>query len=363
MTPQVLSTEYLENPLAGIVQAFPFGGDFLARWIGILAAVVLFVAANAGLMGASRLSFHMGEFFQIPRFIYRLHPKFNTPYIALTIFAVLGIAVIIWSWGKLAFLADLYSFGAMTAFFFAHISLIRHRIRFPDEKRPFKIKWNIWIKGYEIPITGILGAISTASVWLLVVITKPHGRYLGLGWIALGLCMYLYNRKIYNIPATGHVDIEKIKVGKLEQMEIKQILVPIRGGTSTETILFACQIAKAFGARLKVLHVVEIPFFMPLNASVLERETFSEEVLKRAKAIGNELGVSMELKMVRSRSVYRTIYKEIIDEKPDALVIGASHDPKLGVGSLTQQLLKTVPCYVFICRHHQEMTSLTCLKT
>jgi nucleotide-binding universal stress UspA family protein len=73
-------------------------------------------------------------------------------------------------------------------------------------------------------------------------------------------------------------------------------------------------------------------------------------VLKRAEAVGYELGVQVELKMVRSRSIYRTIYKEIIDDKHDALVIGASQDVKAGLGPLTEKLLKTAPCYVFVCR-------------
>ncbi len=352
MTPQVLSTTYLEDPLSGIVANFPFAGKLMMIWVGLLAAVILLVAANAGLMGASRLAFYMGELFQIPRSVYRLHPKFHTPYVALTIFAFLAIGIIIWSWGRLSFLGDLYNFGAMMAFFFAHISLIKHRIKYPDEKRPFKVKGNIVIKNREIPISAVIGATVSAAVWFLVVVTKPHGRYLGFAWLAIGIAMYLFHRKKYHIPATGHLEIEKIQIPGIQEMHIKSILVPTRGGTSTQTILFACQIAKAFNAKLKVLHVVDIPFFMPLNTAVLQREAFSEEVLKRAQAVGNELNVDMELKMVRSRSVYRTIYSEVKEGKHDALVLGASQDVKTGLGSMTEKLLKTVPCYVFVCRHN-----------
>jgi len=46
--PKVLSTQYLEDPLAGIALALPVGGRLLAPWVGILGATILFVAANAG---------------------------------------------------------------------------------------------------------------------------------------------------------------------------------------------------------------------------------------------------------------------------------------------------------------------------
>lgn len=171
--------------------------------------------------------------------------------------------------------------------------------------------------------------------------------------LAVGSNMQFLEREEYHIPAMGEFDPKKIKI---DHLQIKTMLVPTRGGISTQTILFACKIAKAFGAKITVLHVVEVSFFMPINTSVLQRETFSEEVLKRAAAIGKDLGVEMELKTVRSRSVYKTICKEIVDGKYDALVLGASQEPNAGLGKLTEKLLKTVPCYVFVCRHNLEPT-------
>src|SRR5690606_35888965 len=47
IAPKVLGTKYLEDPLAGVVQALPFGSAVLAPWIGLLAAILLFVASNA----------------------------------------------------------------------------------------------------------------------------------------------------------------------------------------------------------------------------------------------------------------------------------------------------------------------------
>ena len=94
VSPQELSTTFLEDPIAGIVSKFPYGGRVLGGWIGLLAAIILFVASNAGLIGASRLSFNMGENYQLPRFVYKLHKKHKTPYVSLGIFAVFAIIIV-----------------------------------------------------------------------------------------------------------------------------------------------------------------------------------------------------------------------------------------------------------------------------
>ncbi len=127
--------------------------------IAVLAAVVLAVAANAGLMGASRLSFNMGEYYQLPRFFYTIHPRFRTPIVSLLFFALLAAVVIIACQGRIDFLADLYNFGAMLAFFFAHLSLIAMRIKKPHIKRPFRAPLNLSFGAYSIPLTAIVGAI------------------------------------------------------------------------------------------------------------------------------------------------------------------------------------------------------------
>ena len=60
LSPLVLGTTYVQNPIAGVVAALPFHTQFLNPWISLLTALILFVASNAGLIGASRLSYNLG---------------------------------------------------------------------------------------------------------------------------------------------------------------------------------------------------------------------------------------------------------------------------------------------------------------
>ena len=46
----------------------------LRYYVGVLAATILFIATNAGLIGISRLSWSLAEHRQLPSIFARLHP-------------------------------------------------------------------------------------------------------------------------------------------------------------------------------------------------------------------------------------------------------------------------------------------------
>ncbi|WP_316357789.1 universal stress protein [Candidatus Neptunichlamydia sp. REUL1] len=352
VTPQELSTTFLEDPIAGIVSKFPYGGRVLGGWIGLLAVVTLFVASNAGLIGASRLCFNMGENYQLPRFVYKLHKKHKTPFVSLGIFAIFAIVIVLSARGKLDFLASLYNFGAMLAFFMTHLSLIFLRIRKPDAKRPFKVPFNILIGKYSIPITGVIGGLATAATWCLVVITKADGRNLGFLWIFFGLAIYYYFRKKQSIPPAGKVEIQKIKMPEFQAKKYNHILVPTRGGRETQTVQMACEIAKVHGADVTAVHVVEVPFSLPLETPLYHRTVVASSILNRAEAIGREFNVGVKLRVVHARTVDTAILELIEKEEYDLLVMGtvlSIAGASKGYGAVVERVLKSSTCPVWIC--------------
>jgi basic amino acid/polyamine antiporter, APA family len=353
ITPQELGTKYILNPVAAIVDALPFGNNLLSPVIAVIAAIVLGVAANAGLIGASRLTFNMGEYYQLPRIFYVIHPRFRTPVVSLAFFAILASFVVLASRGSLDFLADLYNFGAQIAFFFAHLSLICLRIKKPDLKRPFRAPLNISFGKFSLPLTAIVGVIATFCVWCLVVITKPQGRYLGIAWMTFGLIMYFVYRKKRKLKAMGHVAIEEIEIPGYEPMKVNKVLVPTRSGLQTETMQMACEIAKLHNAQITALHVIEIPSSLPLDIQIPHRMAIAEAILKRAEAISREVGVEIELSLVRSRSLPDTILEIAKKGGYDLLVLGklkSSLEPKhKGVTIFTDKILRKATCRVWVC--------------
>lgn len=349
LTPYQLGHTYEEQPVLGIVSHLPWGSSFLIPSVGIMAALTLFVAANSGLIGASRLAFNMGEYYQLPRFFYAIHPKFKTPHIALFFFALLACIIVALSGGEMSFLADLYNFGAQIAFFSTQISLIILRIRQPNLRRPFKVPLNIRIKGKEIPIPAILGALASFAVWLLIVITKPEGRYLGSIWIIAGLMMYFYYRRKKKISPTAQVVIEKIKIPEFRPLEIKRVLIPLRSTTQTETIQIACEVAKMHKAKLKALHVIEVPFSLPLQTAMPHRVQLAAMVVKTAEAVAIEMGVEIDLEIVRARSASEAIIDVTHREKIDLMIL-ESKEASVDAVSFLTEVTKAIDCRFWICR-------------
>ena len=55
-------------------------------YVGLLAATILFIATNAGIIGVSRLVYSMGLHRQMPDRLRQLHPKYGTPWIGILVF-------------------------------------------------------------------------------------------------------------------------------------------------------------------------------------------------------------------------------------------------------------------------------------
>ena len=217
MTPTQLAHEWSNDPVAGIAHFLPdlhVAGltislsKIVAPWVAVLAASILLIASNAGLLGISRLAFSLGQHQQLPAFMVKIHPKFRTPYVAIILFS--GAAILLLTPGLLApgillRLGDLYSFGAMLAFTLAHASIIALRVKEPDLHRPFEPWGNLRWRGSRIPVSAVLGMLGTFAVWLIVVITHPWGRMVGFIWLAGGIATYVFYRRRQGLSLTHPV--------------------------------------------------------------------------------------------------------------------------------------------------------------
>jgi len=213
MTPQELGDPvngWAKDPVAGIAAHLPEGilQTIYMPLVAMLAATILLIATNAGLLGISRLSFSMGVHRQLPSALSRIHTRFRTPYISIVLFCIIAVLILIPGFFGGDFfksLGALYTFGSLLSFAFAHASILALRIRRPDLKRPFRLGWNIRIRGHDLPVTTIVGLAATTAIWIVIVVTQPYSRYVGFGWIAIGLITYYVYRKRENLPLARSV--------------------------------------------------------------------------------------------------------------------------------------------------------------
>ncbi len=351
LTPQELTTHYLEDPIAGIAASMPFGRQYLAPWVGLLGATILFVAANAGLIGASRLTFAMSEHFTLPRLFYRLHPRFKTPYISLIAFTVIAGAIVTVA-RNLTHIAELYNFGAMLSFALAHLSLLGLRIRKPGMARPFRVGWNLRFGRVELPVTALLGLVGTAMVWVDVIVTKPAGRNLGVLWMGVGLVSYLWYRHQQRLPAAARVEIEKLRMPEYHPVSVKRILVPTRGAHTNDMVQFAAKVAKMHGAEVTALHVIEIPTTLPLDTFFPEKLAVADSIMEQAQAIGREYDIPIAAQVKQSRFAGETIIDLAKEGHYDLIILGATPrvtgPTRSSLGTTVEHVVRSAPGRVWV---------------
>src|SRR5438094_2465129 len=154
---------FVNDPVLGLVEHLGLHGHLLSAakiYVGILAATILFIATNAGVIGASRITYAMASYRQLPEVFRRLHPKFKTPWLSLVVFAGL-ISIIVLLPGQTDFLGEMYAFGAMLSFTIAHVAVIALRVRTREDKESFKVRPNLRLRGVDWPLFAILGALGT----------------------------------------------------------------------------------------------------------------------------------------------------------------------------------------------------------
>src|SRR3954453_8452224 len=117
------------DPILGVVKHIDLGplqgaGEL---YVGLLAATILFIATNAGIIGVSRLVYSMGLHRPVPERLRQLHPKYGTPWLGILVFGAIACVTMIP--GQAEFLGNMYAFGAMLSFTIAHAAVIALRIR------------------------------------------------------------------------------------------------------------------------------------------------------------------------------------------------------------------------------------------
>ncbi|MFA5802436.1 MAG: universal stress protein [Thermoleophilia bacterium] len=359
-----LSEKWLEDPIMGIVKDkdrgiashWPVVAKIMAAWVGILAATILLIAANAGILGISRLSYSMGQHKQLPPVFNKVHSRFHTPYTSIIFYGI--VASLLLLPGKVDLLADLYSFGAMISFTIAHISVVALRIKEPYLGRPFKAPLNIQLGEISLPLTAIVGGIGTFTVWVIVIVTHEWGRYVGFSWMILGFIMYFFYRRSQKLSLTETVKIEVAPV-KYPDVEYNNILVPMVGSRiSSEAMVMACQLAAEEKSAIQALVVIEVPMNLPLESVLPEEQKVAEGLLDEAIELAKEYAVPLYPKIVAGRVAGRTIVEEAIASKSQIVMIGAERTRRTGerfFGGTVEYVLRKAPCKVLVVSGEKEM--------
>jgi APA family basic amino acid/polyamine antiporter len=337
------------DPVLGVVKHLHLG--FLQQpgeiYVGLLAATILFIATNAGIIGVSRLVYSMGLHRQVPDRLRQLHPKFGTPWIGIFLFG--SIACLAMIPGKATFLGNMYAFGAMLSFTIAHVSVIRLRNRFPDFERPYRGPGNIHIRGYEIPLFALFGGLGTALAFVVVTILHVDVALAGLGWLALGCVIYPIYRHRQGLDLTSTVKVAIPAPVVDHEAEYESILVALEGQEYPEgAMATAIKVAARRRRGIHVLVTISVPASAPIDAELPELELAAQAIIEQAKLQGGRR-VTGHWEKVRAGGAGRVIVEEAREMGAKAIVLPLPARSGATVfGKTVETVLAERPCRVII---------------
>jgi APA family basic amino acid/polyamine antiporter len=339
------------DPVLGIVKHLHLGPLQSAGeiYVGLLAATILFIAANAGIIGASRLVYSMGLHRQVPDRLSRLHPRFSTPWIGILLFGAIACLTIVP--GRAEFLGNMYAFGAMLSFTVAHVSVIRLRVKEPDRARPYRGPGTLRVAGRELPLFAVLGGFGTGLAFVTVTLLHLAVAVVGVLWLAFGISLYVVYRRRHGLDlrTTARAPRHE-RPPDFEQLEYKTALVPIFGDDVSASALSSA--AKLIGREgvVYAIYVLLVPSQLSLDEGLEEEEAQGRSVLESARIQARRAGIKIHTGLIRTRNPGAALVEEAERVGSDVLYWSTIHAPagEQRIGPTATYLLSKRPCRVII---------------
>ncbi len=354
-----LGGRWIRSPLLGVAHSIgaelPGGlGGVLEFYVGITGALILLAAVTTSISGFARLAYSLGEHGQLPRSFGRLSRRAHVSTQAIVSAAVVSSALVIatsFFRHDVAFLASLFSFGVLIAFTAAQLAVITLRITEPDLVRPYRAPFDVRFRGAQIPLPAVVGAIGTATVFVIALATHPAARYAGPVWLLIGLVVFVGVR-------IGHGEglFERVVAADERSTEaaltFRTILVPMKLGIIGEEMLAtAIRLAGDPDAEVHALHVIRVPLDYPLDAPLHDEDERAEAALAEAKLLGAEHSVAVEGTVVRARAIGAAIVERALELEADLIVLGSAprwRRQSRFFSPTVDYVLRKAPCEVLI---------------
>jgi basic amino acid/polyamine antiporter, APA family len=361
-----LGTDWLRAPLMGLTSALDEelptpAGDILRIAIGLTGALVLLTAVTTAISGAGRIAYTMGQREMLPHTFGTLNRRTLISPAAIVSAALIASALLVIGHfiptEAVRFLAGLFSFGVLLAFTAAQLAVIRLRVTEPQLERPFRAPFDVRIRGTDVPAAALIGAPLTFAIWIASLVTHDATRIAGPLWLLLGAVVYVATRLSRGESLVGRVVPAEPDLVPAPEGVYERILVPMKLGPIGEEVLAtAIKLAEERGSTVSGLHVIVVPLDKPLDADMIEAEERAEASLAEAKLLAAEHGVTVEGKVVRSRSIGEAIVEEARAEGVDLIVMGSSprwRRQSRFFSPTVDYVLRHAPCEVMVIAYPQ----------
>jgi APA family basic amino acid/polyamine antiporter len=339
---------YAGDPVLGVVRALGLGPLQHAAevYVGLLAATILFIGTNAGILGVSRLTYSMGIHRQLPDRLRQLHPRYRTPWVGIVLFSFIAALTLIP--GQAEFLGNLYAFGAMLSFTIAHLAVTRMRISIPNATRPYVPPGNVRLRGVKLPLFAIIGGLCTFASLLVLAALHTAVAIAGIGWLMVGMIVYPIYRHRHGLDLTTTTKVAIPRPATETEAEYDSVLVAFdaHSGYVPEVMATAARLAARRRRGIHVLVTISVPNTSPISVSLPAEEGTAQSIIEEAKVqVGRR--VSGHWEKVRAGQTGRRIVDEAKEMRAAAIVMPMPQDGS-GFGRALATVLRDRPCRVII---------------
>jgi APA family basic amino acid/polyamine antiporter len=219
-----------------------------------------------------------------------------------------------------------------------------------EQERPWKPRLNFRAFGTLVPLTAVLGGLGTFAAWIVVMALNPRTLVVGLGWMVLGIAVYVLYRRNQKLPLTETVKVVTPEPLGVEEIEYRSVMVAFEDDEpfSEEMVATAVKLASKRRRGIHIHALLTVPTNLPLSADMREREAEAQSKIEQAKLIGGQR-VTGHVERVRPGQAGYSISGEAKLINAAAVVVWLRYrDGKPIYDKTLQTVLGERPCRVIV---------------
>ena len=132
------------------------------------------------------------------------------------------------------------------------------------------------------------------------------------------------------------------------------ILLAVSGApTDPELVQIACNLSRHVKSKLYVVHVLEVPRTLALDANMAEESRRADAILTKVEDIAAKVKCTLESEIIQARDVAQTLVDEAEDRGVGLIMLGMQRREKYGkfyLGSTIPAVLASARCRVWVVR-------------
>jgi nucleotide-binding universal stress UspA family protein len=140
-----------------------------------------------------------------------------------------------------------------------------------------------------------------------------------------------------------------------QRAPFKRAVLGLNGGPTDELVThLGCQLAKAAGAEVFAVHVVEVDWTHDLSEDVASQSTDAAAILDMAEAIARRYKIGLQSYLLQARDVGAALVDESVELSADAVLVGLPYRKRFGgdfaIGTTVPYVFQNAPCQVIVVR-------------